>query len=84
MTELDSKTGHLLITEEANVDESIQIYLRKEQSTQTYKETMSIDIDKINTFETRKKVNTIKWRPIYEIINMKLISEVLYFSQMIL
>ena len=29
---------------------------------------MDIDIDKINTYELRNKVNTIKWRPIYEVI----------------
>ena len=30
---------------------------------------MDIDIDKINTFEKRNKVNTIKWRPIYEFLD---------------
>ena len=30
---------------------------------------MDIDLDKISTFEKRKKVNTIKWRPIYEFID---------------
>ena len=29
---------------------------------------MDIDIDKINTYGLRNKVNTIKWRPIYEAI----------------
>ena len=29
---------------------------------------MYIDIDKIDTYEIRNKVNTIKWRPIYEVI----------------
>ena len=29
---------------------------------------MNIDIDKINTYELINKVNTIKWRPIYEVI----------------
>ena len=29
-----------------------------------------MDIDKINTFENRNKVNTIKWRPIYEVIDV--------------
>ena len=29
---------------------------------------MNIDIDEINTFEIRHRVNTIKWRPIYEVI----------------
>ena len=30
---------------------------------------MGIDIDKNNTFETRNKVNTMKWRPIYDVID---------------
>ena len=30
---------------------------------------MDIHIDKINTFEHGNKVNTIKWRPIYEVID---------------
>ena len=29
LTEMDSKTDHLVVTEEANVDEAIPIYLRK-------------------------------------------------------
>ena len=68
LTEMDSKTDHLAVTEEANVDEDIPIDLRKERSTQAYKETMSMDIEKINTFETRNKVNTIKRRPIFGVI----------------
>ena len=30
---------------------------------------MVIDIDNIKTYEVRNKVNKIKWRPIYEVIN---------------
>ena len=30
---------------------------------------MSIDIVKINTFEKGNILNTIKWRPIYEVID---------------
>ena len=30
---------------------------------------MSKDIDNIDTYETRTKVNTIEWRPIYEVID---------------
>ena len=28
---------------------------------------MSEDINNIDTYETRKKVNTTKWKPIYEV-----------------
>ena len=50
------------------MDEDVPMHLKKEQNTQAYKETMDIDIDKIDTYEIRNKVNTIKWRPIYEVI----------------
>ena len=30
---------------------------------------MSMDIENIDNFETRQKVNTRKWRPIYEVID---------------
>ena len=59
----------MAVTEEANVDEAIPIDIRKEQITQAYKETMSMDIENIETFETRNKVNTIKWRSIFEVID---------------
>ena len=29
---------------------------------------MGMDIDNINTFEKRNKVNTIKWKIIYEVV----------------
>ena len=30
---------------------------------------MSKDIENIDTYETRTKVNTTKWRPIYEVLD---------------
>ena len=66
---MDSKTDHLEVTEVENVHEAIPIDLKKERNTQAYKDRMSMDIDKINTFEKRNKVNTIKWRPIYKVID---------------
>ena len=49
-TEMDSRTDNLAVSEEANIYESIQIDLRKEQSTESYKETMSKDINSIYTY----------------------------------
>ena len=69
LTEMDSRTENLAVTEESNVDEAIPIDIRKEQGTESYKETMSKDIDNIDTYETRTKVNTTKCRPIYEVID---------------
>ena len=50
LSEIDSKTNIEAVTEESDVDEAISIFLNKEQKTQSYKEAMDIDIDKINTF----------------------------------
>ena len=64
-----SKPDILAVTKEENVDESISIDPRKERRTQAYEETISMDIDNMDNFETRNQVNTIKWRPIYEVID---------------
>ena len=69
LTEMDSRTDHLAVTEEANFYEAIPIDIRKEQITEAYKETTSIDIENIDTFETITKLNTTKWRPIHELID---------------
>ena len=36
---------------------------------------MRQDIKKMDTYETRTKVNTTKWRPIYEVIDEAYIEE---------
>ena len=56
---MDSRIDNLTVTEEEIFDEAILIGIRKEQSTEAYKETMSIDIENIDTFETINIVNTI-------------------------
>ena len=68
LTEMDSRRDNLVVSEDASNNEAIPIDLRKEQSTEAYKETMSKYIDNIDTYETRTKVNTTKWSPIYEVI----------------
>ena len=45
-----------------------QFIFKNNKKTKSYQKKMDIDIDKINSYEKRKKVNTIKWRPIYEVI----------------
>ena len=54
-SKINSKTDNSAVTEEGNVNE-------------TYKETNKVDIENINTFETRKKLYTTQWRTIYEVI----------------
>ena len=66
--EMDSRPDNLVVSEDVSVDEAITIDFRKEQGTEAYKETMSKYIDNIDTYETRTKVDTTKWSPIYEVI----------------
>ena len=56
-TEMDSGTDNLAVSEEANVDLSIPIHLRKEKSTEAYKETMNQYIETIEKYENRRLVN---------------------------
>ena len=56
-SKINSKTDNSAVTEEGNVNE-------------TYKETNKVDIENINTFETRKKLYTTQWRTIYEVIEI--------------
>ena len=69
LTKIDSIPDNLALSEDASVDEAVPIDLRKEQGTEAYKDTMIKDIENIDTYETRTKVNTTKWRPIYEVID---------------
>ena len=41
---------------------------------------MDIDVDKIITYELRNKVDTINWRPIYEVIDEDYFIESKHFS----
>ena len=80
LTEMDSRSDNLAVSEDANVDEAIPIDLRKEQSTEAYKKTINKDINNIETYETRTKVNATKWRPIYEVIDEAYIRDSKIFS----
>ena len=64
LTKMDSRPNNLAVSEDASVDESILIDLLKEKSTESYRETMSKDVNNIDTYKTRTKVDTTKWRPI--------------------
>ena len=77
-----SNTDNSRVAEEANVDEVVtaeakasndmKIYLKEERKTQSYKETMNIDIENISKFESKNKVCTTQWRKIYEDIEPEL------------
>ena len=72
---MDSIPDNLEVSEDKSVDEAVPIDIRKERNTKAYKETMSQDIHNIDTYETITKVNTTKWRPIYEVIDEFYIKE---------
>ena len=80
LTEIDSRPDNLEVSEFASVYEAIPIDFRKEQSTEEYKATMSKDINNIDTYETRTKVNTKKWRPIDKVIDEAYIKDSKTFS----
>ena len=71
----DSRPENLAVSENESVDEAIPIDIRKERNTKAYRETTSQDINSIDNYETRTKVNTTKWRPIYEVIDKAYIEE---------
>ena len=52
-----------------NFDEAIPIQIRKERTTEAYKENMNEDIETIDKNENSKQiVQKTKWRTIYEVI----------------
>ena len=75
LTKTDSRPNNLAVSEDASVDESVPIYIRKECNTKSYKDTMRKNIKNIDTYETRTKVHTTKWIPIYEVIDEAYIEE---------
>ena len=56
LSEINSKTDNLAVTEEADVDESIPIYLQKERKTQAYQKTTNINIEKSTHFKKETKL----------------------------
>ena len=70
MKEMDDKQGKKAYSEDANVDEAIPIQIRKEITTEAYKEKINQDIETIVKYENREKiVQRTKLRPIYEVID---------------
>ena len=70
MKEMDEKLGNNAFSEDDNFDEAIPIQIRKERTTEAYKEKMNEDIKTIAKNENSKKtVQRTKWRPIYEVID---------------
>ena len=75
MTKMYLTSDHLSDSKDEGADEAVPIDIIKERNTKAYKETMSQYIEHVNTYETRTKVNTTQWRPIYEVIDGSYIKE---------
>ena len=54
LMKMDSRPDNLEVSEDESVDEAVPIDIRKEQNTKAHKETMSQDINNIDTHETIK------------------------------
>ena len=54
LTEMDSRPDNMAVSEDETFDEAIPIDIIKDQIMEAYKETMSKDINNIDTYETRK------------------------------
>ena len=81
LNKTNSIPDHLADSEYEGADEAVPIHIRKEIMKKSYKETMIQYINNIDTYETRIKVNTTKWRPMYEVIDETYIKYSNIFSE---
>ena len=64
MKEMDDKLGKNAFLDDDNFDEAITIQIRKERTTEAYKEKMNEDIEIIDKNDNSKQmVQKTKWRP---------------------
>ena len=82
-TKMDSIPDHLAVSEDESVDEAVPIDIRKERKITAYKETISQDINSIDTYETKKKLIQQNGGQSMR-LSMKLIAKILIFSLRIL
>ena len=70
MKEMNDKLGKNPFLDDDNFDEAIPIKIRKERTTEPYKDNMNEDIETIDKNENSKQiVQKTKWRTIYEVID---------------
>ena len=69
MKEMDDELGKNAFLDDDNFDEAIPVQIRKERTTEGYKEKMNEDIGTIDKNDNSKQiVQETKWRTIYEVI----------------
>ena len=70
MKEMNDKLGGNPFLDHDNFDEAIPIQIRKERTTEAYKEKMKENIETIDKNDNSKQiVKKIKWRTISEVID---------------
>ena len=70
MKEMNDKLGENPFKDDDNFDEAIPIQIRKERTTEEYKDNMNKDIETIEKNENIKQIfQKTKWRKIYEVID---------------
>ena len=81
---MDDKLGKNAFLDDDNFDEEIPIQIRKERTTESYKEKMNKDIETIDKNDNSKQiVQKTKWRPIYEVIDEDYIKNLIYFRMLL-
>ena len=70
MKEMDDKLGKNALLDDDNFDEAIPIQIRKDRTTEVYKDNMNEEIETIDKNDNSKQiVQRTKSRPIYEVID---------------
>ena len=78
------KTRKNAFSEDDNYDEAIPIQIKKERTSESYKEKMNEDIETIDKNENSKQiVQKTKWIPIYEVIDEDYIKILIYFRMIL-
>ena len=81
MKEMDDKLGKNAFLDDYNFDEAIPLQIRKERTTEAYKEKMNEDIETIDKNDNSKQIfQKTKWRTIYEVIDKDYIENSNIFS----
>ena len=76
---LSNKTGHQKNRHLCSVQKTIPIQIRKERTTEAYKETTNQDIKTIDKYLDRRVINKTQWRPINEVIDEDYTKNLVYF-----
>ena len=84
MKEMDEKLGKYAFSEDDNFDEAIPIQIKKERTTEAYKEKMNEYIETMDKNQNSKQIIQKLNGDQYMRLQMKIISKILIYFRMIL